>query len=287
MATYKRNQGKKKKGLTQMSVQDIKAARRRKELEKDLVHPEFTPSLPTVDLFPANVREGIAVKKTRKGIMFAGVAVIIGLGAMWWVQGSNINNAQENLVAAEAENAELQTQIRALTPVKALYEEITNQEAIVNSALAADVSTRGVIDSLNAIGTTSDVVYSNLAITYSGSPKSSTGVAKGRGACPAADPFSTMVTVGCVSFNGDAPSRDAIAAFLTAAEEDPFFTSPVLGGTSSTMEGVTNFNGTVAITPEALVVPLSPEQLDALMKPPEPEKKPTDEEAAADTGGIE
>ncbi len=97
--------------------------------------------------------------------------------------------------------------------------------------------------------------------------------------CPKADPFATDITVGCLSFSASARDRQQVTAFLQALEADGYFVGPYITVTT-TDEGVTgeetvvDFTGTTGISPNALQIPLTPEETASLLTPPTPTPTP-------------
>ena len=103
--------------------------------------------------------------------------------------------------------------------------------------------------------------------------------------CPNPDPFGAQLTVGCVAFTAIANNRDQVSAFLLALDGDSLFVGPFVNTTTviedtTTKQQRVTFTGTAGVSPEGLQVPLTEEQIQAIIAPPAP--APT--EAAAEGG---
>lgn len=249
-----KKKGKEKKGASQMSLGDLMAAQKRKKAAKALQHDEFKPTLPVVDLFSDGVREPLEIKKTK--IMLVAVAglVVIGSAGMWVTQGSSITQARENLATAQSESTSLKQDIQALTPIKSLYDEITLEEGIVNSALATEVTTTNVLEHLNAALGASNSSAKSVSIKYSGGTTESEGKNAGSG-CPIVDPFSTVVSVGCIALSGNASDRDGVVKINDLLKADPIFTNIYTSNTTASDASSVQFTVSANITPEALTLP--------------------------------
>lgn len=235
----------------------------------------FVPSLARVDLLPASVAEAIALFKVRRvlGIILA-VLVLAGVG-LWVLQGSTIQQAQERLDTARAENETLQAQIARLAPINQVFEQIRTQQVIVESTLAAQPRAADVIASLIDAGETpgggTPVRINSISIDYREIPDP--GAVPNP--CPNPNPFVTQVAIGCLTFTAIASDRAQVSEFLLALEANSFFIGPYVSTTTVGGDGTVSFNGTAAVSTDALVTPLSQERIDEIIQASDP-----------DTGGV-
>lgn len=233
-------------------------------------HPDFRPTLPSVNLLPAKVREDISVVKTRKILVLVAVVLVLVGAGMWWVQGQDIARAEQSVAVAQEANAETQARIDRLAPVNALFSQITGQQELVEQTLAAQprasrVLRRLIVAADRASTGGSPIRYSTIAVSYRGIPE----VGDALNECPNPNPFDTAVSIGCVTFSALAGSRAQVSAFLLELEADPFFIGPYVA--STTVGGSDSrtiaFSGTAAVSTRALVTPLSEEELAAIVNP--------------------
>lgn len=225
---------------------------------------DFSPSLPRVDLFPPSVRETTALRRTRTVLLvLLGVVALLG-ATIWVLQGSAIGQAEARLADAQAENSRMQAQIDLLAPITVLFDEIANQRALVETTLAAQPRAAAVNDRLIAAGGPG-VDFSFITVEYQPIPVAG----EAPNLCPNPNPFDSRVAIGCLSFSATATNPDQVSALLLALEADPFFIGPYVGSTSSS-EGKVTFSGTVAVSTDALVTPLSDEALQAILTGAQP-----------------
>jgi hypothetical protein len=242
-----------KKPLTQMSLTELKNLRKNRLSTKQFRRGAFTPSLPSVNLFPASVQEILEVRKLKKILTAAVVAVMLGIGGAWFTQGDSIITAEIDLSGAMAQQTQVQTQIRKLAPVKSLYDEITRTESVINSALSAQVTTSIIVQKLNELAAKNGIFLKTVSLKYSSGAVESEGKSAG-GGCPIVDPFSTVISVGCASYTGIAGSRENIISFVDDIASEPLFVN-VFTSKSSAGESGFAFSGSMNISPEGLAFP--------------------------------
>jgi Tfp pilus assembly protein PilN len=224
----------------------------------------FVPSLARVNLLPASVGESIALTKVRRLlVILIALLVVAGLG-LWLLQGSAIRQAQERLTLAQDENEILQAQIARLSPINQVFEQIRTQQAIVELTLAAQPRAADVIATLIDAGQTggTPVRMSSISVEYRGIP--SPGDLPNP--CPNPNPFRSQVAIGCLTFTATAQDRAQVSQFLLALEADPFFIGPYVTTTTVGGDEAVSFNGTAAVSTDALVTPLSQERIAEILQ---------------------
>jgi len=236
--------------------------RRNDGSDDDVVHEPFAPRLPRVNLLPAGFRDAILATRMRRWLTYAGIAVV-ALGAIvWLLQGQAISQSQAAIDRAQAENVELQAKQAQLAPVSELFAQISRQQQFVQDTLAAQPQAAQVIRRLLKAG--GGVEYTTVSVAYQGIP------APGEPAndCPNPNPFDNQVAIGCLEFSATAKDRAQVSELLIALEADPFFIGPYVSNTTSGGDaGVITFTGSAAISTDALVTPLTQEQIDAILAP--------------------
>lgn len=250
-------------------------------------HPPFEPTLPHVNLLPASVRNAIAVGRVRRYLVLALVVLLAAGALLWYVQGSRIAAAEADLARAQAESVALKDKVASLAAVQAFNTELQSQQDFVKQTLASQPQATEVVRRLTQAGERTDgppITFSSIAVTYGGIP------APGEqfNVCPNPNPFGTDITIGCVTFTADAANRQQVSALLEQLGADPAFVGPYVGSTSLGQAGDTGntrvtFTGTTGVSLDALETPLTQEQIDAIINPPQPDT-PADATAATDEG---
>jgi hypothetical protein len=265
---------KSKKSFWQMELGRKKAA----DLGDDEVeHPPFVPVLPRVNLLPQAVRQSVAMRKVRRGLVAAVLLLVVAVGGVWYLQGSRIDEAEARLATARAEGGTLQAQLEALAPITILTAALADQKSLVEATLASQPQAALVIGQLAEDGREAaggkGITFSSANISYQGVPAAGGPL----NACPNPDPFGTEATIGCVTFNANATDRQEVSRLLEVLEADPLFVGPYVTSTSLS-QGVSGastsdvtFAGTVGVSLEGLQTLLTPEQVEALVNPPAPD----------------
>lgn len=244
---------------------------RRRDQARDyaVAHPEFARSLPRVDLLPQRMRDEIAIRRIRSRAIVLGACTVLVLGAVWLLQGAVVASASGELAAARAENARITGQVKALTPVRLMADQIAAQEGLVTTALASTPQSQEVLRVLQAAAGP-DVRFSDIAVAYQGIPDAAAAQEPRTelNPCPSPDPFTVRVAIGCVRFTGVAPDRATLSTFLGNADRQPMLFGAYVDSSNIATDAGSQavaFTGTVAVSTDALADPLTSEQLDALI----------------------
>lgn len=235
----------------------------------EVEHPPFTATLPHVDLTPESIRDAVAVRKIRRGFIFAGVA-LVALGMLaWLMQNGSILEAQTRLTSEQNTNAAVAAQVKALAPIEQLYQQITTQEAFISDAVASEAISSQVLAQMSALAG-KDIDYTGMTVTYTGipKPKLSATPATALNTCPNADPFGKDITVGCMTFSATTTSRARISEFLNAAQANPYLVGPYVTATtvsqSATGASLLSFSGSAGISLKALRKALTNDRITAI-----------------------
>lgn len=241
-------------------------------VDQRIERPDFAPALPSVNLLPDSIRQGIAVTKIRKVAAAAVVLLMIAGGGLWWMQGQQIDQALAQRDAVVATGVQLRAKVQALSPIQAMVTQLENQQELVRTALAAQPQASAVITRLveaGQQGADQGIAFDSISVTYYPIP----GPGGTLNPCPDPDPFGTEVAIGCLTFTARAVERDQVAALLRAMEADPLFVGPYVSNTTVAAladgQSVT-FSGSAGISPDGLQTPLSDEQIQAILTPPTP-----------------
>ena len=254
----------------------------KKSSDDDVEHPPFVPTLPRVNLLPPAVHEGFVLRRVRRAFVAVAVVLAMAFGAVWYLQGNQIAEAEAALALAESENVTMTHRVEALAPVKQMYVQITGQQELVRASLASQPQAAVVVSHLleaaaKASRPGAQMDFSNVTISYRGLSQ----LAEQPNPCPNPDPFSEEVAIGCLAFDATARNREQVADVLRLLEDDPFFVGPYVDSSTMTARNedapqTVTFSGTAGVSVDALTTALTAEELELLVNPPAPE--PTDEE---------
>jgi len=236
-----------------------------------------TVSLPRVNLLPGAIRQSIRINNTIKRFAIA-AGVIVGLAVVvYLMQIPAINQAEEKLNISMESNQELNAQVVALSPIGELYAALTRQQDFVKETLASSPRASEVFMRMqraaDQVGP-SAVTITSTSISYQGIPLPDATF----NPCPNPDPFNESITIGCMSFNATADSRDQISSFLNYLAADPLFVGPFVDSSiinTTTTDGnqgsgsQVSFSGTAGISIDGLQTKLTPEEISALTTPDE------------------
>lgn len=230
------------------------------------------PSLPRADLLPTAIRDTIAVRHIRSVALLLAVIILAPAAGLWVWWSAELNTLTNQLNDVTATNSELQAKVRALTPVETLIKQVDAQRGLLEDSLAAQPDAVLVLDRLEATAAANGPVdIESVTVTYY--PIPSPGEATNP--CPDPDPFSQEIAIGCLTFSASTVSRSALSDFLADLETDPIFVGPFVNTSSiaAQTDGAegdrVTFSGSSGISTQALVSPLSTEEIEAILNPPE------------------
>lgn len=241
------------------------------------------PLLPQANLLPATIRDTIAVRRIRSVALLLAVIILAPAAGLWTWWSTELNTLSNQLNEITATNSQLQAKVRALTPVETLIKQVDAQRGLLEDSLAAQPNAVLVLDRLEtAAAANGPVDIESVTITYYPIPTPG----EATNPCPDPDPFSEEIAIGCLTFSASTVSRSALSSFLADLETDPIFvgpfvnTSSIAAQTEGTEGDKVTFSGSSGISTEALVTPLTTEEIDAILNPPEEtatEDEPTEE----------
>ena len=249
--------------------------------DAEITSDSETASLPRVNLLPASIRQSVRISILIKRVLVAALGLMLAAAAIWLMQASTIKQAQQGLDQAQLNNQKLNAQVSALSPIGELYSALTRQQEFVEETLASSPQASEIIKRLQQAATDTGqapVAITSTSISYHGIPRSGESL----NPCPNPDPFNESITIGCLSFNATANTRDQISLFLNNIATDQLFVGafvsssivspPVTDGDKANEDQVT-FSGSAGISLDGLRKKLTPEQISALTVA-EPESSP-------------
>jgi hypothetical protein len=232
------------------------------------------------------VRQSIALRKVWRTVVVIAVLMAVAAGGLWYLQGSKIDEANATLAQAQAESTALQAKVAALAPIKEMYLQINSQKDLVKTTMASQPQAAAVFAHLAAAaaaaGGDTPIEFGSVSIAYQGIPTASDVL----NPCANPDPFGSDISVGCVAFEATAGSRDQVSQLLRTLAADPMFIGPyvdnsLIAADVAGAESTVTFSGTSGISTAGLAVPLTDEQVQAILNPPKPADDTTDEDGAA------
>lgn len=192
-----------------------------------------------VNLLPSDIKRGQATRR-RVGLIILGGAIALALVLAFWVlQGMRLQNVQDDIQAQERTNSSLQSQVSELQKFEALRQEAQQQQALLDSAFANEVSYSGLLVDVSKV-IPSDTYLTNLNATIDPT------------AVP--DPASDTTFVGTLTFSGETLHFDSMSTWLTRLEGVEGWANPWASSISadSAVAGAFTFDTSVDLTQDAL-----------------------------------
>lgn len=206
----------------------------------------FIPALPSVNLLPPEVLEILRLRILRERFLAAGLVVLVCLGALYVVQGAQLNTANARLTAEQDRGLVVARDKAELAPVAAFFTEVGQTQQLIMETMAKEVLFSDVGNRLTTAAT--DTVelstVSMTAVTADFVDPTAVPVI-----CPGSDPFNEVPVVGCITVAGTADSREAVGRFVVNILADDRFLSPFVSTTVLDEEtGNVAFTGTISLT---------------------------------------
>lgn len=215
------------------------------------------PQLPIVNLLPPRLEIQRLQRSTKRGFLFAGVAIIITAGALWSLQTTMLGSAQQALTTAKANIADAEAKTASLADVKAYYEAIDARKEIIAAEAGQPLDYPAIQEALfNAIGPSGtlnlfDVKLIDTTIS-TGDPN-----ALAASCGPVTDPFAKLddaLPIACFSFAGYVPERSMIPGIATSLKSQGIFGNISVMQAGSVNAKGASFTGTGVITDKAVIV---------------------------------
>lgn len=197
-----------------------------------------------VNLLPRDVQHRAAAGRQRAAIAAGFGLLVIALGAVWFWQGTQLDDAEAELAAEEQELQRLQGEERALGEFRELDSRRAAAAQTLQAALGGEFSLAGILQDVAAVMPT-DVELETMTFSYAAEPTVTLGDLR-----PA---LGTLAFTGR-TISGHAPGLERLLIELdkVAAFADVYFSN-------STLEVIENFAGEVVAF--SVEVDLGPEVL--------------------------
>lgn len=217
----------------------------------------ITDRLPEANLVPAASLVSYERWLWKRRVIFAAVALLAVVVALWTVQTAAIGWAQHQLDAAQERTMQLEGEKARLAPVMQLNSQIEMQRTALDQANASNTDASRLLSQLR--GSLGPATLLQYTMTLPADPATmaqsaaATGIGSASPCGDNPDPFTSQQTIGCIKFSARASSRGAISGILDRLAATPGFTSATVTSTDNAAQGSgVEFSGSVAITPMAL-----------------------------------
>jgi Tfp pilus assembly protein PilN len=201
-----------------------------------------TPTLPSVNLMPAEIAEAARFRRFQLAMGAAVVGAVVIVGALYVHDKSAVSDANAQVAEAQSAHASAQSQLTALSSVSDVYAQVAAKEAMVQQAMGDEVDWSTYLSDLS-LRIPDNVWLSNLAISQT----ASTGAAPVPGAL-------TPTGIGTITFSGTAFSHDDVATWLDMLAKEKGFANAYFSNSTKSVIGkkpVVNFSSSVDVTDAA------------------------------------
>lgn len=204
-----------------------------------------------VDLLPARY---VAQRRERRNLFIIGIAALVVLLLLlgyWFILGTQISSAENDLATARAQNEQLQRQIDELQRFALLEQEVIAKRTALQTVMAGDVRWPGLLTEL-AMVIPGEVWLSSLA--------ASAGTTEGAGTVgteTAPVRITDKATFGRIQFSGNALSMPGVARWLIRLGQVDSFAALWLNSATRSeatpgSPSVTTFDSTLELGEKAL-----------------------------------
>jgi Tfp pilus assembly protein PilN len=163
-----------------------------------------------INLLPPELRQRQAIRRNTSFVIVAGLALLALIGLFYFFQVQRLSQAQSDLADQQERNANLQSQIDALSQFADLQAELAAKQQLVATIFVNEVSWSSAL--LDVSRVIPDASYlTNLTGQI-------TATAEGEVAEPSGGTPETTL-IGNMSFSGVANQTETIATWITRLEE--------------------------------------------------------------------
>jgi Tfp pilus assembly protein PilN len=179
-------------------------------------------AMPRVNLMPPEIAEAERFRRLQLAMGGAVVVSAIVVGLLYQHAHSGISSAQDQLTAAQNDNADLQSKVHNLASVSQTFEAVQAKEALLSQAMGDEIRWSYVLNDL------SYRVPNDFWLTAIQASETVVDPAATASPTQAAD------ALGNVSFSGVALKHDDVSAWLDSLAKEKGFSNPTF---SSSTEG--------------------------------------------------
>lgn len=195
-----------------------------------------------VNLLPSEIKKGQETRRRFTLFVLAGIALVLVIIAFWFVQSMRVRDVQEQVDAQNQQNQTIQQEINGLQQYEQLQTEAQQQQDLLSSAYAGEVSYSGMLVDISKV-IPSDTYLTNFASTL-----------QPPGSSAATPSTATTTFVGNMSFSGETLHFDSMSTWLNRLGEVQGWANPWVSNVASDsgVAGAYNYDTTVDLTQDAL-----------------------------------
>jgi len=198
-----------------------------------------------VNLLPPELRQRQRLRRLTSLVVLAGVGLLAVVGLFYVLQVMNLGRVEEQLLAQESRNADLQAVIDELQPFADLQTALQRKRDLTDAVFANEVSWSGFLRDISRL-IPSDAYLTDLT--------GSLNVATASQGEPPEEGSAGLI--GSISFNGLARDIDSLAVWLTRLEQvagwvNPWAASAQLAEAESGVSAY-QFSGSVDLSRDAV-----------------------------------
>lgn len=160
-----------------------------------------------VNLLPPELRQRLAIRKTTSLIVAVGLVILALIGVMYFAQLQQLSDAQSELEAQQARNAELETQVAELQQYSELQAELASKETLLATIYRYEVAWSSALLDVSRV-----IPDASYLTTLSGQVTASN-------LTPPAGTTPDSTLIGNMIFAGVAKETETIATWLVRLEQ--------------------------------------------------------------------
>jgi Tfp pilus assembly protein PilN len=199
-----------------------------------------------VNLLPSEIKKGQETRRRFVLFVLAGIALVLLIVAFWFLQSMRLSDVKNQIDAQNQQNQAIQQQINGLQQYEQLQTEAQQQQDLLSSAYAGEVSYSGMLVDISKV-IPSDTYLTNFASTLQppGSASSAT---------PSSSSTSTTTFVGNMTFSGETLHFDSMSTWLNRLGEVQGWANPWVSSVTadSAVVGAYTYDTSVDLTQDAL-----------------------------------
>lgn len=197
-------------------------------------------AMPRVNLMPPEIAEAARLRNLQFAMGGAVLATAVIVGGVYMHEKSGVSSAQQQVQAAQAQQASLQQKLSGLQTVAQTFSEVQQKQGLLNQALGQEIRWSYVLNDL------SFKLPSNLWLNAIVASETSAGGAATSGVATTApstlagaSAASATTPIGSITFNVTGRHHDDIAAWLDSLTRIRGFADPAFQTSTETAIGTT------------------------------------------------
>jgi Tfp pilus assembly protein PilN len=203
-----------------------------------------------MDLLPASYAEKRRARRNLGLVVTGGMAVLVLLAGWWFMLGTQVGDAKDELAEVQAQNASLQQQIAELQRFADLEAEVVAKEQVLKTVMAGDIAWPSVLTEV-AMQVPSEVWLKGItasAATLDATTQVGTETAPIR--------IAEKKTAGRIQFEGSSLTMPGVAKWMLRLKDSKEFQAVFLDVAQESQEGESgqeffDFTTTLELTPKA------------------------------------